>query len=215
MTENEPTTTDQKESILDRSNGGESRRSFVKKATLAAGLLAIDLGATGPAVAQESGEQGANQPPVFSSGVLTGSQEVPPVQTTARGTTLFQRARDGDEVRFVLIVDAIENVTQAHIHLGREGENGEVVAFLFGQQNEDGEFVGPLEDGVTVDDLTGLSTGDVTDDDLVGPLEGEQIERLLSEMRAGNTYVNVHTEQRPEGEIRGQIRRVPLRRLQQ
>jgi hypothetical protein len=29
---------------------------------------------------------------------------------------------------------------------------------------------------------------------------------LIEEIKAGNTYVNVHTTQHPGGEIRGQIR---------
>ena len=34
---------------------------------------------------------------------------------------------------------------------------------------------------------------------------GEPIEALVDEMMAGNTYVNVHTERYPDGEIRGHV----------
>ncbi len=183
-----------------------SRRAFLRSLAVT-GTVA----ATAGLVSGQQNTPGADdaQPPVFSSGALTGSQEVPPVETSARGTALFQRARETREVRYVLVLDAIENVTQAHVHLGREGENGPAVAFLFGREVGEGRFVGPREEGVTIDDLTSLSDG-VTREELVGPLENEPLGRLLSEMRDGNTYVNVHTEQYPDGEVRGQIRQIPL-----
>jgi hypothetical protein len=36
-------------------------------------------------------------------------------------------------------------------------------------------------------------------------MENRTIADLLNEIRAGNTYVNVHTDAFPEGEIRGQL----------
>ena len=61
-----------------------------------------------------------------------------------------------------------------------------------------------------------LAKGTITEDDLVGPLAGADLDALLAQMRAGNTYVNVHTNDGdgtpnegpgdfPGGEIRGQI----------
>jgi hypothetical protein len=50
-----------------------------------------------------------------------------------------------------------------------------------------------------------LAEGTITAADLVGPLAGMSIDDLLAEMRAGNAYVNVHSEANPGGEIRGQI----------
>jgi hypothetical protein len=51
-----------------------------------------------------------------------------------------------------------------------------------------------------------LAEGTITEDDLVGGLAGESLEVLIEEIKAGNTYVNVHTSQNPGGEVRGQIR---------
>ncbi len=45
----------------------------------------------------------------------------------------------------------------------------------------------------------------ITANKLEGPLKGKQISDLVKIMEDGNAYTNVHTEQNPKGEIRGQI----------
>jgi hypothetical protein len=40
---------------------------------------------------------------------------------------------------------------------------------------------------------------------LVGPLQGKQLSDLIALLQNGQAYVNVHTEQNPNGEIRGTI----------
>lgn len=122
---------------------------------------------------------------------LSGRNEVPPVLTDGQGQARFNVSDESIEYR--LFVSDLENITQAHIHLGPAGENGPVVAFLFG-------FV---EGGVTVDGL--LATGTITAEDLVGPLAGQPLSALIDAMNSGNAYVNVHTVANPAGEIRGQI----------
>lgn len=127
---------------------------------------------------------------------LRGSEEVPPVRTLAFGTTVFRLSNDGRRLQYRLTVNRIRRLTEAHIHIGARGVNGPIVAFLFG-------FTTP---GISVN--RGVVTGTITRNDLVGPLAGRSLSELIQRMVAGNTYVNVHTEQNPDGEIRGQIRRV-------
>lgn len=122
---------------------------------------------------------------------LSGENEVPAVETEGRGVALFKVSPDG--IRFRLLVREIDEVTQAHIHLGESGVNGPVVAFLFG-------FV---EEGVTTNGM--LASGTITEGDLVGPLAGMSLSTLLDALRDGEAYVNVHTIDHPAGEIRGQI----------
>jgi hypothetical protein len=50
-----------------------------------------------------------------------------------------------------------------------------------------------------------LSEGTFTAANLIGPLAGQPLSALIDAIRAGNTYVNVHTEVSPGGEIRSQI----------
>src|SRR5438067_6519215 len=136
---------------------------------------------------------------------LSGSQEVPPHDTHAHGVAIFHVSKDGSRIEYRLVVGDIDNVIAAHIHLGPEGVNGPVVAFLLHPEAPAG---GPSH-GV-------IATGTITSSDLVGPLQGMTLEDLISAMQAGNTYANVHTDNGvpppntgpgdfPGGEIRGQI----------
>nr|WP_046231847.1 CHRD domain-containing protein [Paenibacillus algorifonticola] len=124
---------------------------------------------------------------------LKGRNEVPPVKTAATGDAILRLNRTNNQLLFKLVIRNINRVTQAHIHLGKRGENGPVVAFLFG----------PSKFGITV--RRGVIRGILRNNDLVGPLKGKTIRDLIREFERGNAYVNVHTIQNPNGEIRGQI----------
>jgi CHRD domain len=126
---------------------------------------------------------------------LSGAEEVPPVRTDAFGLAKFKVSRDETRIGYRLIVNNIDNLTMAHIHIGRRGVNGPVVVFLFG----------PVDPGISVN--RGVVEGIITAEDLVGPLEGKPLSALVDLMRDGKTYVNAHTTQNPDGEIRGQIKR--------
>jgi hypothetical protein len=141
------------------------------------------------------------QPPAAFNFVapLSGDEEVPPVDTNATGLARFQ-LHDEDALDFMVIVANIDNITQAHIHCGAEGVNGPVVVFLFG--------LGP---GVTVNGI--LSEGTITAGDVIPRLDSAMcpggvanFDELITKMRSGETYTNVHTSANPGGEIRGQIR---------
>jgi len=130
---------------------------------------------------------------------LDGAQEVadPPVVTRARGQATFHLSKDGSALHFRLIVANLENLRMAHIHLAPAGVNGPVTAWLYPEappmQVIPGRFSGVLAEGT------------LTAANLVGPLAGQPLSALIDEIRAGNAYVNVHTDAYPAGEIRGQI----------
>lgn len=98
-----------------------------------------------------------------------------------------------------MYIDCIRNVNQGHIHLGSEDENGPVVAWLYPQDTREPETLEGLNREFV------LAEGTLTEEDLVGPFEGESLDALAEAMTDGGTYVNVHSEQNPGGEIRGQI----------
>jgi hypothetical protein len=136
---------------------------------------------------------------------LSGREEVPARDTLARGVAIFHLSEDGTEIAYKLIVANIENVVAAHIHVGPEGMNGPIVVPLFDGPAGGGRTDGPLAEGV------------ITAGSLVGPLAGHPLSDLITAMEAGDTYVNVHTNDGvappntgpgdfPGGEIRGQIR---------
>ena len=124
---------------------------------------------------------------------LTGFEEVPPVNnTSAIGVAEFKLGQDN--IMYIVNVTDIENVTAAHIHSGQVGENGPIVITLF------------KEDTPTTAMTTGvLSEGNITATNLEGPMAGKLLSNLTSAMSNDQTYVNVHTQQNPNGEIRGQI----------
>jgi hypothetical protein len=137
---------------------------------------------------------------------LSGDEEVPAVATRARGTAIFHLSGDGSALNYKLIVANIENVVQAHIHIGVPGMNGPVGVFLFGPVAPGGGRAnGPVAEG------------SLTAADFIGPLAGASMADLVAQMQAGNAYVNVHTDDGldpantgpgdfPGGEVRGQIR---------
>ena len=112
---------------------------------------------------------------------LSGKDEVPPVNTQATGTAQFQLSSDGKEINYDLTTTNLNGFMMAHIHQGKSGENGQPVA--------------PLQ----------MGKGKITSSDLQGSLAGKQISDLVDLMKNGGAYVNVHTQQNQNGEIRGQI----------
>jgi hypothetical protein len=123
---------------------------------------------------------------------LSGDQEVPPAETNAVGQVKLQLNHDGSELYYKLIVANINNVRFSHIHLAPAGANGPIVVFLY--------------PGPTIESVNGiLAEGIITSSDLTGPLTGQGLSDLIAKINDGQTYVNVHTDQVPGGEIRGQI----------
>ena len=141
----------------------------------------------------------------LSSTHLKGDQEVPPRETDAQGQAIMKVSADGLSVSYKLIASNIDNVIQAHIHIGPAGQNGGIAVFLFGLVPSGGG----RHDGI-------LAEGTFTAANFIGPLDKQPMSALLAAMDAGNAYVNVHTNDGvaptntgpgdfPGGEIRGQI----------
>ena len=122
---------------------------------------------------------------------LTGMEEVPPVNTNSTGIALFELVKNN--INFKVNVTNLDNINAAHIHLGEFGQNGDVIFTLF-------------KPATPIDVLNGtLVEGKVTAVDLQRPLKGKTVNDLVQLINNTQTYVNIHTEQYPNGEIRGQI----------
>jgi hypothetical protein len=143
--------------------------------------------------------------------LLTGYEETPAaVSTTGRGEFVATIDRDSDAMHYRLTFNALQApVTQSHIHVGQLSITGSVVIFLCQTS--------------TNPDPTGLSpqcpqqgtvTGRITAANVIAGATASQqlaagdLAAVITAIRAGAAYANVHTTLSPGGEIRGQIRTV-------
>jgi hypothetical protein len=125
---------------------------------------------------------------------LSGNDEVPGVNTPAKGEAKFSLSGDGTVLSYTLVVRDIENPTVAHIHFGKSGKNGQPVANIFNGPKREGKVRG------------NISQSSLMANDLKGDLKGKSINDLVALIKSGDAYVNVHTDGYPDGEIRGQIK---------
>jgi hypothetical protein len=136
---------------------------------------------------------------------LTGFEEVPALSTSGRGSFRAFIDRRDDEIRYRLSFDDLETAaTQAHIHFENATNNGPVVVFLCSNlgNGPEGTQACPADGGSI--------TGTITADDVLagGAAQGlaaGEFDELVRAVRAGATYVNVHTTGRPGGEVRAQL----------
>ncbi|WP_372625220.1 CHRD domain-containing protein [Arsukibacterium sp.] len=120
-------------------------------------------------------------PPVFTTTqtfevALSGMQQVPHVDSAQSASATVELDSNLRQIRATLDLSAVENVEAAHIHDGDLGFNGPV-AFNF------------------VAGSNGMYTIAATDIS----------QQLIADLQNGEWYINVHTTEYPDGEIRGQI----------
>ena len=154
---------------------------------------------------------------------MTGAEEVclppsctvsTPADSRAQGQAVFRVNGDGTAVDFRLIASNIDNVFMSHIHCGRPGQNGPIRMWLYpgtpGPTGTPGPSGSGPQNGV-------LASGTFDPRGVICPASAVgQNMPLLDAIRAGLTYVNVHTNDGvapantgpgdfPGGEIRGQL----------
>ena len=138
---------------------------------------------------------------------LSGYQEVPTLSSSGSARFFASISKDETEVHWKLSYANLESdVTQSHIHFSAPGIPGPVVVFLCTN-------LGNAPVGTTVQacppapaTISGTFTAaDVTAGALAQGLEAGNLEELIAAIRAGATYANVHSINRPAGEVRGQI----------
>ena len=143
--------------------------------------------------------------------LLTGYEEVPSVSTGASGQFAARISRDESAIEWQLgYEDLAGTVQQAHIHFASTGVNGGITVFLCTNLGNGPAGTQPCPSPPA--EISGrIISVDVSPDipatagaRTQGIGTGE-IEELIAAMRAGATYVNVHTTTWPGGEIRSQI----------
>ncbi|GKS62657.1 hypothetical protein YTPLAS21_21150 [Candidatus Nitrosocosmicus sp.] len=157
-------------------------------------VLAMTLGIAGITVISTNLAPSTVFANVYFVTNMTGQEEVPPVDTQAVGEAILtQDLPLNQTVHYFVNVTGIEGVSQGHIHSGAEGENGPIVVTLFNFDSPQNEV---------------LQYSNFTASNLEGPMQGKTMQDLIAAMKNGTTYINVHTEQNPNGEIRGQLMNV-------
>jgi CHRD domain len=123
---------------------------------------------------------------------LLGTNERPnPVTTTATGSAVVT-VMSPDSIEWTLYVSGIDSVTAGHFHAGDANVAGPVMFFVFSGPPTARGITGLLSSGMirrSGSTFSGAFTYD----------------SLLTRIRAGTTYLNVHTRRNGGGEIRGQV----------
>ena len=135
-------------------------------------------------------------------------EEVPAIHSLGAGTFNATLNDANTQLDWQLTFDKLAgNVTQAHIHFAQAGVNGGIMVFLCTNLGN-----GPVGTQ-TCPSAGGTISGDLTAADVVGPTaQGMAVGNFSPVVRAlkqGVTYVNVHSDKYPGGEIRGQLKIVP------
>lgn len=117
---------------------------------------------------------------------LTGKEEVPPVFTKGHGTAELKVKPDEMMICYKLKVSDLQSPTrEAHVHKGLPGTNGPRVLNLRPPPGTDGES-----------------------SECVPEVRRNLMVAILKHPH--RFYVNIHTIEFPEGEVRGQLERGPL-----
>jgi hypothetical protein len=133
---------------------------------------------------------------------LRSYNEIPTLSTAGRGVFQARLSEDQTQIDFRLDYSGLEGgaATAAHIHLGARHTTGGVIIFLCGGTTP---ACGPS--GGAGPEAAGILTAA----GVVGPagqgIAPGEFAELVKAIRAGVTYVNVHTPTYPGGETRGQI----------
>ena len=138
--------------------------------------------------------------------LLTGYEETPSaVSTTGNGTFDARISNDESRIEWELSYNDLEGaVQQAHIHFGQKSVTGPISVFLCTNLGNGPAGTQPcpappatISGTITAADVTNLANE--------RGISAGELDELLAAMRAGATYVNVHSTRWPGGEIRSQI----------
>jgi hypothetical protein len=142
--------------------------------------------------------------------LLTGYEESPSVSTTGRGEFTATIDRDGDVIKYSETFSGLQAaVTQSHIHVGQPGVNGSVVIFLCQTAtNPDPTGLAPQcpQQGTVTGTITAANV--IAGATATQQLVAGDLAAVVTAIRAGAAYANVHTTASPGGEIRGQLRTI-------
>lgn len=131
---------------------------------------------------------------------FAGTSVVPVTTATSTGRITLDVV-DDSLLRFSLNVTNMTGITQAHLHTGASGANGAILAWLLPVNGTAAQSPSVALDGE-------IAIGDISPTWIRGTprLAMDSVKALA---RAGRLYVDVHTSAFPNGEVRGQIAKLP------
>lgn len=145
---------------------------------------------------------------------LTGVKEVPVTSTTGNGTFHAEIDDDAQEIRYTLTFADLEgDVRQSHIHIAPAQNSGNIMLWLCQTANNPSpvattpQCADPADPGsARANTVTGVLTGaDIAATAAPNGVAAGEFAEAVALIRAGQTYVNVHSVKFPPGEIRSQI----------
>ena len=119
------------------------------------------------------------------------------IAQNASAEAYFRLDSNATMLMYTLKVNNIENITMAHVHLGMPGDINSPVVWLYPSSPPPKPIPGSFS-GI-------LAEGTITAEDLIGPLRGEPLSVLLGHMQKDHTFVNIHTQDHPQGAICGKV----------
>ena len=132
--------------------------------------------------------------------ILTGKEEVPEVDTFDTALATFQSNKKDDDkenLNFSVKTTDMSKIKEVRIDTGKQPEKGkEVVAELYKSKSPTGKVMG------------NLCEGNINSQELKGPLQGKNTKELINKMEKGEAYVDIITEDKPRGKIRGKIKKL-------
>jgi hypothetical protein len=123
---------------------------------------------------------------------LLGKNEVPKVNSTAKGSASFKSKKD--ILTWKINVTGLSNTTGAQLYLGNKSSKGDIIVDLMKSGNQSKTPLGFL------------MNGKISAADLKGPMQGKTVMDLKSAMNNSQTYVNILTSAHPDGEVRGPVK---------
>jgi len=169
-------------------------RGKIALAGVAAGALAIGI----VAVAVAGGGHGQRQK-------LTGYQENPALSTPGSGQFRFSIDQNESKIDYQLSYGGLETAaTQSHIHFENRTNTGSIVVFLCTNLGNGPAGTQPCPAGGGTIGGT-IRPADIGAGAAAQGIAAGEFSEFVRAIRAGATYVNVHTAGRPGGEIRAQL----------
>jgi CHRD domain len=154
-------------------------------ALLTAAMLIV-LGAASYAVAENGGKKN------LKSDRLSGFQETPALMSNGSGSFRAQIDRNPQTIAYELEWTGV-TATAAHLHFAQRDVAGNIVVHLCGTGGKPACPAG------------GKLSGTITSGDVTAAQGLDTFAELLTAIRAGRIYVNVHSATFPGGEIRAQL----------